>query len=57
MLTELIVEICECERRTELVRTVLARLEEFEPYAGTLFLIQLLSGWTRVAAEKSRIRT
>lgn len=34
MLTELIIEICECERRTEIVRKVLATLTEFEPYAG-----------------------
>lgn len=34
MLTELIIEICECERRTELVRIVLASLNEFEPYAA-----------------------
>lgn len=34
MLTELIIEICECERRTEIVRKLLCQLPQFEPYAG-----------------------
>lgn len=42
MLTELIIEICECERRTEIVRKVLATLIEFEPYAGILYINQSL---------------
>ncbi|CAD8076154.1 unnamed protein product [Paramecium sonneborni] len=37
MLTELIIEICECERRTETVRKLLSQLSQFEPYAGNLF--------------------
>ena len=34
MLTELIIEICECERRTEYVRKLLSELQDFEPYTG-----------------------
>ena len=34
MLTELIIEICECERRTEYVRKLLSELHDFEPYTG-----------------------
>lgn len=34
MLTELIIEICECERRTEYVRKLLSELQDFEPYTA-----------------------